>query len=39
MKNMSESTVAEKIDAIISLMELTGRMKDFYDIYYMAIFK
>ena len=31
-----ESTVAEKIDAIISLMELTGRMKDFYDIYYMA---
>ncbi len=32
-----ESTVAEKIDAIISLMELTGRMKDFYDIYYLAI--
>ena len=31
-----ESTVAVKIDAIISLMELTGRMKDFYDIYYMA---
>ena len=31
-----ESTVAEKIDAIISLMELTGRMKDFYDIYYIA---
>lgn len=31
-----ESTVEEKIDAIISLMELTGRMKDFYDIYYMA---
>ena len=24
-----ESTVAEKIDAIISLMETTGRMKDF----------
>lgn len=31
-----ESTIAEKIDAIISLMELTGRMKDFYDIYYIA---
>ena len=26
-----ESTVAEKIDAIISLMETTGRMKDFYE--------
>ncbi|MFU0800764.1 MAG: Nucleotidyl transferase AbiEii/AbiGii toxin family protein [Xylanivirga thermophila] len=31
-----ESTVAEKLDAIISLMEATGRMKDFYDIYYLA---
>lgn len=31
-----ESTVAEKIDAIILLMEITGRMKDFYDIYYIA---
>ncbi len=31
-----ESTVAEKIDAIIALMETTGRMKDFYDIYYIA---
>ncbi len=31
-----ESTVAEKFDAIISLMEITGRMKDFYDIYYLA---
>ena len=31
-----ESTIAEKVDAIISLMELTGRMKDFYDIYYIA---
>ena len=31
-----ESTVAEKVDAITSLMELTGRMKDFYDIYYIA---
>ena len=31
-----ESTVAEKLDAIISLMEATGRMKDFFDIYYLA---
>ncbi|WP_373893779.1 nucleotidyl transferase AbiEii/AbiGii toxin family protein [Virgibacillus sp. CBA3643] len=31
-----ESTIAEKIDAIISLMDLTSRMKDFYDIYYLA---
>jgi len=31
-----ESTVAEKLDAIISLMEATSRMKDFLDIYYMA---
>lgn len=31
-----ESTVSEKLDAIIFLMEATGRMKDFYDIYYLA---
>lgn len=31
-----ESTIAEKIDAIISLMEATGRMKDLYDIYYLS---
>jgi predicted nucleotidyltransferase component of viral defense system len=31
-----ESIIAEKFDAIISRMELTGRMKDFYDIYYLA---
>ena len=31
-----ESTVTEKLDAIISLMEATGRMKDLYDIYYLA---
>ncbi|RYG72204.1 nucleotidyl transferase AbiEii/AbiGii toxin family protein [Lentibacillus lipolyticus] len=31
-----ESTIAEKIDAIIVMMELTGRVKDFYDIYYLA---
>ncbi len=32
-----ESIIAEKFDAIISRMELTSRMKDFYDIYYLAI--
>jgi predicted nucleotidyltransferase component of viral defense system len=31
-----ESTVAEKFDVIISLMEATSRMKDFFDIYYLA---
>lgn len=31
-----ESTVAEKLDAIISRMELTSRMKDFYDLHYLA---
>ena len=31
-----ESTVAEKFDAILQRFELTGRMKDFYDIYYLA---
>lgn len=33
-----ESTVAEKLDAIITLMEATSRMKDFYDIYYLATY-
>jgi predicted nucleotidyltransferase component of viral defense system len=32
-----ESIVAEKFDAIISRLELTSRMKDFFDIYYLAI--
>jgi len=31
-----ESTIAEKFDAILQRLELTGRMKDFYDIYYLA---
>jgi predicted nucleotidyltransferase component of viral defense system len=31
-----ESTISEKLDAIVRFMELTGRMKDFYDIYYIA---
>jgi predicted nucleotidyltransferase component of viral defense system len=32
-----ESTIAEKLDAVLQRFELTGRMKDFYDIYYMAL--
>ena len=31
-----ESTIAEKFDAILQRFELSGRMKDFYDIYYLA---
>ena len=31
-----ETTIAEKIDAILSLMEFSSRMKDYYDIYYLA---
>lgn len=31
-----ESTIAEKWDAIIERMEFNSRMKDFYDIYYLA---
>ena len=31
-----ETTVAEKLDAILCLMEFSSRMKDYYDIYYLA---
>jgi len=31
-----ESTIAEKFEAILQRFELTGRMKDFYDIYYLS---
>ena len=31
-----ESTIAEKFDAMLQRFELTGRMKDFYDIYYWS---
>ena len=31
-----ESTIAEKLDAILQRYELTSRMKDFYDIYYLS---
>ncbi len=30
-----ESTIAEKFDAMLQRLELTSRMKDFYDIYYL----
>lgn len=31
-----ETTIAEKLDAILSLMEFSSRMKDYYDVYYLA---
>lgn len=31
-----ETTIAEKIDDILSLMEFSSQMKDYYDIYYLA---
>lgn len=31
-----ESTIAEKFDAILQRFELTSRMKDFYDIFYLS---
>ena len=31
-----ESTIAEKFDAMLQRFELNGRMKDFYDIYYLS---
>ena len=31
-----ESIVSEKFDAMLERMELTSRMKDYYDIYYLA---
>lgn len=31
-----ETTIAEKIDAILIMMEFSSRMKDYYDIYYLA---
>ncbi len=34
-----EAIVAEKLDAILYLMEASSRMKDYYDIYHLAISK
>lgn len=31
-----ESTISEKLDAILQRFELTSRMKDFYDIFYLS---
>lgn len=31
-----ETTIAEKLDAILDLMEFSSRIKDYYDIYYLA---
>jgi predicted nucleotidyltransferase component of viral defense system len=31
-----ETVIAEKLDAILSLMEFSSRMKDYYDLYYLA---
>ena len=31
-----ETTIAEKLDAILNLMEFSSRMKDYYDIFYIA---
>lgn len=31
-----ETAVAEKLDAILDLMEFSSRMKDYYDLYYLA---
>jgi predicted nucleotidyltransferase component of viral defense system len=31
-----ETTIAEKLDAILSLMEFSSRMKDYYDIFYLS---
>ena len=31
-----ETTVAEKFDAMLILMEFSSRMKDYYDLYYIA---
>ena len=31
-----ETTIAEKLDAILDLMDFSSRMKDYYDIYYLA---
>ena len=31
-----ESTIAEKFDAMLQRLEMTSRMKDFYDVYYLS---
>lgn len=31
-----ESTIAEKFDAMLQRLEFTSRMKDYFDVYYLA---
>lgn len=32
-----ETVVAEKLDAILNLMEFSSRMKDYYDLYFLSV--
>ena len=32
-----ETIVAEKLDAVLDLMEFSSRMKDYYDLYYLSL--
>lgn len=32
-----ETIIAEKLDAILDLMEFSSRMKDYYDLYYLSL--
>lgn len=32
-----ETVIAEKLDAILDLMELSSRMKDYYDLYFLPV--
>ena len=32
-----ESTIAEKLDAILALMEYSSRLKDYYDLYWIPL--
>lgn len=32
-----ESTIAEKLEAICDRLEMTSRLKDYYDIYYLSL--
>lgn len=31
-----ETTISEKLDAILNLMDFTSRMKDYYDVFYLS---
>lgn len=36
LRRLERSDYAEKLDAILDLMQLSSRMKDYYDLYYIA---